>query len=176
MKQGPGYPARSPPQPQPSLKSLIRLFPCLINGTNIDETWVPINHPVQNIRCPSFSQRAFNLGCALIATRARYTETISRIPSLPAVTDGIPINEPNISLIKECSASSNTAPSNITYTVENTGDSDLFDVTVYGETLALTILGPIDLAMGEEETGEHTLLDMSQGTYTNTLVATVSTK
>ena len=65
---------------------------------------------------------------------------------------------------------------NITYTVENTGDSDRFDMTVYGETLALTILSHIDLEIGEEERGEHTLLDMSQGTYTNTLVATVSTK
>ena len=106
--------------------------------------------------------------------KAFYTETISGIPSSPAVTDGISINEPSISLVKECSASSNMAPADITYTytVENTGDSDLFDVTVYDETLALTILGPIDLAMGEEDTGEHTLLNMPEGTYTNTATAT----
>jgi len=106
--------------------------------------------------------------------KAFYTETISGIPSTPAVTDGIPISEPSISLVKECSASSNMAPADITYTytVENTGDSDLFDVIVYDETLALTILGPIDLTIGEDETGEHTLFDMPEGTYTNTATAT----
>ena len=66
------------------------------------------------------------------------------------------------------------APADImyTYTVENTGDSDLFNVTVYDETLAITILGPIDLAMGEEDTVEYILLDMPEGTYTNTATST----
>ena len=38
--------------------------------------------------------------------------------------------------------------------MENTGDSDR--------------ARPIGLAMGEEDTGEHILLDMPEGTYTNT--------
>ena len=76
------------------------------------------------------------------------------------MTDGIPINEPSISLVKECSASSNMAPADImyTYTVENTGDSDP--------------ARPIDLAMGEEDTVEYILLDMPEGTYTNTATST----
>ena len=106
--------------------------------------------------------------------KAFYTETISQIQSSPAVTDGVPINEPSISLVKECQVSSTMAPADITYTytVENTGDSDLFDVTVYDETLAITVLGPIDLPMGEEASDEHTLLDQPEGLYSNMATAT----
>lgn len=105
---------------------------------------------------------------------ALYTETVSQIPSAPAVTDGIPINEPSISLVKECETSSSTEPANITYTytVENTGDGALFNVTVYDEDLNITVLGPVDLAMGEDLTVNHTVLNQPVGTYTNTAVAT----
>lgn len=105
---------------------------------------------------------------------ALYTETVSQIPSSPAVTDGILISEPSISLVKECTTSSSMAPANITYTytVENTGDCDLFNVTVYDETLSLTVLGPIDLAIGEDAMDNHTLVDMPEGTYTNNATAT----
>ncbi len=105
---------------------------------------------------------------------AFYTETVSEIPSSPAVTDGLLINEPSINLVKECQVSSSMAPADITYTytVENTGDCDLFDVTVYDETLALTVLGPIDLVMGAEASDEHTLFDQPEGLYINTATAT----
>lgn len=106
--------------------------------------------------------------------KALYTETVSQIRSSPAVTDGIRINEPGISMVKECQVSSSMAPADITYTytVENTGDCDLFDVTVYDETLALTVLGPIDLAMGQEASDQHTIFDQPEGSYTNTATAT----
>jgi len=105
---------------------------------------------------------------------AFYTETVSQVQSSPAASDSILISEPSISLVKECQVSSNMAPANITYTytVENTGDSDLFNVTVYDETLALTVLGPIDLAMGQDALDNYTLFNKSEGTYTNNATAT----
>ena len=56
--------------------------------------------------------------------------------------------------------------------MENTGDSDLFDVTVYDETLELTVLGHIDLAMGQKASDQHTIFDQQEGTYIDTATAT----
>lgn len=45
-------------------------------------------------------------------------------------------------------------------------------VTGYDETLAMTVLGPINLAIEEEVSDEHTIFDQPEGTYTNTATAT----
>ena len=81
---------------------------------------------------------------------------------------------PEILLEKNCVSSSIYEPANITYTykVTNTGDTPLYNVTVYDETLSQLILGPIDLGVLAFQEGNAELLNKSAGTYDNEANAT----
>jgi len=81
---------------------------------------------------------------------------------------------PEILLQKTCSTTSSIEPANISYTykVTNVGDTPLYNVTVYDETLSVLILGPIDLGVSEFQIGNSELLNMSAGDYYNLANAT----
>ena len=81
---------------------------------------------------------------------------------------------PELLLQKSCATTSSIEPANISYTykVTNTGDTPLYNVTVYDETLSAHILGPSDLAVSEYQIGNNGLLNMSAGTYFNEANAT----
>ena len=81
---------------------------------------------------------------------------------------------PEIQLQKTCTTTSSIEPANISYSykVTNVGDTPLYNVTVYDETLSILILGPVDLLVSEFQNGNSELLNKSAGTYYNLANAT----
>jgi uncharacterized repeat protein (TIGR01451 family) len=81
---------------------------------------------------------------------------------------------PEITLVKTCEISSEYEPADITYTyrVTNTGDTPLYNVTVYDETYDVMILGPVALNPTEFAQQNHMVYNLPQGTYINDANAT----
>ena len=104
-----------------------------------------------------------------------YTKTMSCEKKLKTWDSCITlVIHPEILLEKSCTTSSYIEPANISYTykVTNTGDTPLYNVTIYDETLSIHILGPFDLGVSEFQQGNAGLLNMSAGTYYNEANAT----
>jgi len=80
---------------------------------------------------------------------------------------------PQLNLEKTCTASSTTEPANVTYTynLANTGDTVIFNATVFDQTLNQTIIPPIHLPPGATVSANLTLLNVSAGTHTNIALA-----
>lgn len=85
-----------------------------------------------------------------------------------------PVIHPSIDLEKNCEVSKINEPADITYTYEvtNTGDTALTNVELYDDTLAILILGPVDLAPQEMVSSQYTLFNQPAGPYTNVATAT----
>ncbi len=110
-----------------------------------------------------------------IMNNASYTKTMSSEKILKSWDSCVTlVIHPEILLEKSCTTSSLIEPANISYSykVTNTGDTPLYNVTVYDETLSALILGPIDLGVTEFQIGNTELLNKSAGTYYNVANAT----
>ncbi len=86
----------------------------------------------------------------------------------------VEVLNPAILVEKTCGVSNPLEPANITYTyrVTNAGNTILFNVTAYDETLDILILSAASLGPGVFAEDTHTLFNMSAGDYNNVANAT----